>query len=259
MSDTWPAVNLPILAYHYIDAPGIPVTSYSMPVRQFACQMEFLRSHGYRTLSFSELYEMLNAGRKPPPKSVIITFDDATKCFRELALPELVSRGLKATVFLVAAEIGGFNRWDSAHPVHGKFRRELMDEDDIREIVANRIELGVHGYAHRNFLKCTPDELLEEIFTARNELISRFSQPFDTLAYPYGRYRDSHYQLLQQAGYNGAVSTFSTHSSVTSQRYSISRISISDGDSLLRFRLKLSKLYLRYSAFRNRGSKAHER
>ena len=255
--DTWPSVDLPILAYHYIDAADQPASTFSISRAQFACQMEFLRCHGYHTLSFTDLYAMLIAGDKPPRKSVIITFDDGTKCFHELAMPELVSRGLKATVFLVAGEIGGYNNWDKDHPEYGKIRRKLMDGADISEIAANGIELGVHGYAHRNLLKCTPEEAIQEILTARDELVARFSLPFDTFAYPHGRYRECHQELLKQAGYQGATSTFSAYPSVTSHRYAIRRIPIHSGDSLLRFRMKLSTAYLRYRGLKDRGSRAH--
>jgi len=253
----WTPVDLPILAYHYIDAPGTPTTTFSLSVAQFASQMEFLRSHGYHSLSFAELYAMLDAGDRPPRKSVIITFDDGTKCFRELAFPELLSRGLKATVFLVAGEIGGFNRWDSSHPVYGKVTRDLMDDADIMDVSANRVELGVHGYAHRNLLKSTPAEMIQEIQAARNELVARFSQPFDTFAYPYGRYREYHFQLLEQAGYRGAASTFCPYPTVTSHCYALRRIPVDSGDTLARFRLKLSTAYLRYRSFKDRGSMAH--
>ena len=211
--------------------------------------MDLLAGHGFHTINFSRLSELLHAGIRPSRKSVILTFDDGGRCFHERALPALIARGMTATVFIVAGEIGGVNRWDT---VNGGRERPLMDDTEIMELVSHGIELGSHSWNHRAIPDCSTQELQRELGGSRQELESRFGQPITTFAYPYGRYRDAHHHMLEQAGYAGAVSIFSPYPTVVSNLFAMRRIAIHSGDTLLRFRMKLTPPYLKYVAFRDR-------
>jgi len=248
--------DVPILCYHYVEPTGVTPAPYSIAINQFEQQLDLLARQGFRTLNFSRLYELLQAGMRPPRKSVILTFDDGGRCFHERALPALKERGMTATVFLVAGEIGGINRWDT---VKGGRERPLMDDAEILELVSHGIELGSHSWSHRAMPDCSKHELEQEMVESRRELEARFGQPITTFAYPYGRYRDAHHQMLEQAGYAGAVSIFSPYPTVVSNRFAMRRIAIHPGDHLLRFRLKLAVPYLKWVAFRDRkGNRTQE-
>src|SRR5262249_41132743 len=111
-------------------------------------------------------------------------------------------------------------------------------------------EIGIHGWAHRDLTACTPEEIDEEVSRSRNYLQETFGLSADTFAYPYGKYSTRHFDLLRAAGYSGAVSIFSSESYVTSNPFAMRRIYVHSGDSLGRFRIKMSPLYLRYKAAR---------
>ena len=252
--NAWPSIDIPILAYHAVHSDDRPGSRYSISLSHFRAQMEFLYRNGYKTLSFSDLYMVLDSQRRPPPKSVIVTFDDGTSCFKDHAYPELIARGLKATIFLVGNEIGGINRWDANR---GAPIRPLLTESDIREIACNNIELGAHGWSHQALTNCTPDEVAFEVTMVKRELESRFGQAITTFSYPYGCNRAEHHEILKQAGYLGGVCISSAYPTVTSNPYGMRRLIIHNGDTRIRFWAKLSSIYLRYLAYRDRNNYWH--
>jgi peptidoglycan/xylan/chitin deacetylase (PgdA/CDA1 family) len=157
---------------------------------------------------------------------------------------------MSATVFLVAGELGGCNRWDLEE---GFPRRALMTDTGVREVLAQGIEIGSHGWAHRDLRVCSGSELDEELVRSRDELQQRFGVRIETFAYPYGRHAARHFQPVAQAGYRAAVSIFSNAPTVTHNPFMMRRIYVHAGDTPGRFRFKLSPLYLRYVAWRDRN------
>jgi len=242
-------LDLPILMYHHLEPDGAPITPYAIPAGVFATHLEVLRSAGFVTLSFHQLFEVLEGKRKRPAKAAVLTFDDGYESFRTLALPALVAQGMTATVFVVAGAIGGVNHWDLPQ---GYPRRALMDEVALKEIVAAGMEIGSHGWAHRDLTACTESELAEEFVRSRQEIRDCLGIQADFFAYPYGHYSRSYFPLLERAGYRGAVTIFSDEPTVTHARYAMRRVLAHAGDTAWRFRLKLSPLYLHYVAWRDR-------
>lgn len=80
-----------VLTYHQIeDAQG------------FAQQMEFLAKNFY-VANMDELIDVSSGHSTLPPKSVVITFDDAYRSFEEYAWPILKSHSLPVTLFVPTA------------------------------------------------------------------------------------------------------------------------------------------------------------
>ena len=84
-----------------------------------------------------------------------------------------------------------------------------MTENEIRTIMEAGIEVGAHGWAHRDLRGCSNAELHEEIFDSRQEMQRRFGVAPDFFAYPYGKGSTRLQPLLAEAGYRGAVTIFS--------------------------------------------------
>ena len=242
-------MDLPILIYHHLEPDGARLTHCAHSIGRFTAHLDGLKNAGFKTLSFCALFDILERGGRVPGKSVLVTFDDGYESFRQLALPALVKRGMTATVFVVANEMGGFNRWDAGSDIP---RRELMNDSGLKEILSAGMEVGVHGWNHRNLPRCTQSELGEEIVTAKAHLEQRLGIRTDVFAYPYGYYSKRLFPLLKQTGYRGAVSVFSDEQTVTSEPFAMRRVPLYEHDNAWRFRFKISKLYSRYMAWRYR-------
>jgi FkbM family methyltransferase len=241
-------IDVPILLYHHLVARGpVDPAFYEISVDQFEKQLDLLHRGHFETVTLERLFQIIEGDRPYPRRMAVITFDDAPRSFIQLALPALLARKMTASVFVPAAEIGGTNRWDTAR---GFPERAVMTENEIREIMDAGIEIGAHGWAHRDLTRCSDAELHEEIFDSRREMQRRLGLAPDFFAYPYGKGFSRLYPLLAEAGYRGAVSIFCNEPTVTANRFCMRRIYIHSGDSALRFRIKLSRAYQRYKAFR---------
>jgi FkbM family methyltransferase len=242
-----PGFDIPILLYHHLVAGNdVNPAAYEMSIGQFEQQLDLLEEWGFTPISFAKLLRIM-VGLEPPKKrSVIITFDDAFRSFYKLALPALERRHMEATVFVPAGEIGGTNRWDAAN---GYAPRSLMTEVELREINAAGMEIGSHGWAHRSLPGCSELEAREELVRSREHL-GALGLTADIFAYPYGQHSPRCIAMVKAAGYRAAASIFSDAPSVTANRFVMRRIYVHPGDTPLRFRSKLSRLYLRYKAMR---------
>lgn len=113
--DFWPRVlpaGLVVLAYHRIvdlgDEREFPCDPelVSASVEGFEQQMEFVRSK-WNPLSMSALLHAIEHGKRLPPRSALITFDDGHVDNYTHAFPVLRRLKLPATVFLSTNYIGG--------------------------------------------------------------------------------------------------------------------------------------------------------
>ena len=112
---------LTVLTYHRIDElhahPDLDPALISAPPREFERQVAWLAANA-RPLSMAELLEIRRSGTRPPPRSVLVTFDDAYRDFAEHASPCLSAHGVPATLFVPTAYPGspapGF-WWDRLH------------------------------------------------------------------------------------------------------------------------------------------------
>lgn len=240
--------NLPILMYHEILVDGNPNPKhYEILLRQFQQQLHQLQRWEFTAITLGQLVRMLEGKGKGPSRPVIITFDDAYRSFIELALPELRRRDMTATVFVPAGEIGGTNRWDQER---GFPKRPVMTAAELRVCMEAGIEIGAHGWLHRNLTQCSRAEAEEEMVRSRDELARCLGTPPKFYSYPHGAHLPEHFEMLAKAGYQAAVSIFSSAPTVTANRYAMRRVYIHSRDTALSFRLKLSGLYLRYKAWR---------
>jgi peptidoglycan/xylan/chitin deacetylase (PgdA/CDA1 family) len=240
-------MNIPILLYHHLIAGDhADRRFYELSISQFEEQLDLLKRFEFETITFASLMRMLDNTEAARPRMAIITFDDAFCSFRELALPALQRRGMHATLFVPAGHLGGTNSWDAAR---GFPERPIMNEEELRSVAKAGIEIGSHGWHHRSLPMCNDSELEEEVLRSREKLSSLVST-VDYFAYPGGEYSPRSCAIVERAGYAAAASIFSGERSVTANRFAMRRVYIHPGDTSLRFRIKLSDIYLRYKAFR---------
>ena len=96
---------LRILTYHRVDDPRNNPQLYpglSITPAAFTAQMEYLSTSSYQLISAQELISRLTDCRsKPlPPRSVLVTFDDAYQDFQEFAWPILQRLKMPAVLFV---------------------------------------------------------------------------------------------------------------------------------------------------------------
>jgi peptidoglycan/xylan/chitin deacetylase (PgdA/CDA1 family) len=96
-----PGAGLAVLLYHRVG--GETPVSVDLPLDLFRAQLDVLAEH-HQVLSLDAAADHL-AAREPPrgKPAVVLTFDDGTADFCDVAVPELVERGLPVTLYLATA------------------------------------------------------------------------------------------------------------------------------------------------------------
>ena len=90
-------MNLPILMYHHL-LLSQPKDHLGVSLLAFTCQVQWLASHGYRTVTLGQVAQACAGSIRLPRRSIVITFDDAYQATLELAQPVLSPAGFSATV-----------------------------------------------------------------------------------------------------------------------------------------------------------------
>ncbi len=132
-------------------------------------------------------YRTLHPGDPILPRSICLTFDDATADFYHEIYPHLQKHSLKA---LLAVPTGLIDT-----PGHCTW-------DQLRELAASPlITIASHSATHPNMTDPNVD-LTREILGSKRALEQELSCPISTFVYPYGRYNSSiHREVMQHYDY----------------------------------------------------------
>ncbi len=233
----------PVLMFHHVEAlpldpPPLHANSY-LGREEFAARLDALAARGFATLTLAGAVERHLAGRLPR-RAVVLTFDDGCRCFRDHAWPELAARGMTATLFAVAGELGGTNRWDLDA---GERREELLGAADLAQLAAAGAEIGCHGLTHRDLTAASAPELARETAGGRTALEGALGRPVVTFCYPYGRLDPGALAAVRAAGYRAAVGIHGHPGARPGDLHALPRMIVNPGDSRFELLLKARGLY----------------
>lgn len=173
LADQRAADGVPVLCYHYLRDKSDPlrllrVFGYvvlSLPllndtelwttsVTEFERQMEYLKTHGYHSVTLDELYEWQLGQRELPSKPIVITFDDGEESAYDLALPVLSRTGFRASLFVVTSKVG--THWDGVR---------CLDWDRLRELSESGV-FRIESHSHDMHYKVDADGASRPVFIA---------------------------------------------------------------------------------------------
>jgi peptidoglycan/xylan/chitin deacetylase (PgdA/CDA1 family) len=175
--------RLPILMYHRVALDGAEaLAQYRVSPVQFEEQLQYLKDTGHYTVSIEEWHAAMRRHEPLPGRAVLLTFDDGYLDFATQAWPLLETYGFSATVFLVAGEVGGTNRWDR------RFGDEvpLLGWEEIRRLAELGVEFGSHSTSHPDLSRIPPAEVVREAIRSRVVLQEGLGRPVRSFAYPHG-------------------------------------------------------------------------
>ncbi len=139
--------SLPILMYHYISRYA---NSIAVSPEIFARHCAAMRDAGWRGIGLDEAEAYLIDGKKLPPKSCLITFDDGYLDNYVHAWPILREYGHQGVVFAVAAKI---EAGDAPRPTLADVGKNSMTAADLPPVDAP-FETHPDGYEIRRDLFC---------------------------------------------------------------------------------------------------------
>lgn len=207
-----------ILCYH--DLSDDPTRkNYTIPPEQFRRQLRQFREAGWTFLSLAELLSRKDRLDELPPKTLVVTFDDAYRSFFEKALPILKEEGVKATLSVISSfidappaglpplmtweqirEAGESGFVEIASHSHGLHRYEVGNPyDDTSPAVTTRRYLPRdRRYEDRDEYRW---RIRADLRKAKSVLASMLGREVGVLAWPYGEYNAVAREVARQEGF----------------------------------------------------------
>jgi peptidoglycan/xylan/chitin deacetylase (PgdA/CDA1 family) len=194
--------NIPILMYHSIEKMPKTTVMRSLhvaPIR-FKFQMWLLNLLGYKGLSIRELTPYLK--KQKIGKVVGITFDDGYQNNLINAAPVLKKYNFSATCFIVSDRIGSSNVWDSEK---GITQRSLMTSNEIQAWLDLGMDIGAHTKTHVDLISSNEIEIKKQIKESKVDLEKKFNLKIVDFCYPFGYYNKAVVDIVEDSGYESAV------------------------------------------------------
>ena len=186
---------VPVLVYHNIGKE--PRGRLVLGVDGFTEQMKYLKANGYRVVSVAEFVEWLQLRRQLPRKTVVLTFDDGYRSFREYAYPVLKELRFTATLFVYTDYVGA--------------GRNALNWDDLKALAAEGFDVQAHSKSHGDLRRGDQESeasygrrLQAELVEPPRVLAKSVGRPISFLAYPYGRVDDAVLAKVKEQGYQAA-------------------------------------------------------
>jgi len=223
------AYVVPVLMYHSLN-DNYNITKLSVSPGSFERQMEFLYKHRYNVIGLNRAIPYIARREKPPPRTVVITFDDGYYNNYVYAYPVLKKYNLPATIFVITGKIGspGYVGW-----------KELEEMAD-----SGVITIGSHTISHLWLPSLNQKELERELKGSKEILEKHLGKKVDLFCYPIGAFDDRVEKAVKAAGYSCAVATNPGRFRPVNDIYAIKRIKISrTSNNLFVFFVETSGIY----------------
>lgn len=120
-----------VLSYHDV-RPGNDNGPYVLTPQEFAAQMRMLKTAGFRSMTAAQFSDYLAGDYKPPPRSVLITFDDGTRGLYTYADKILERYGLHGISFLITGHLDSDGLTSDAHRYYLTWRQVKIMSDSGR-------------------------------------------------------------------------------------------------------------------------------
>jgi peptidoglycan/xylan/chitin deacetylase (PgdA/CDA1 family) len=218
-------VEVPILMYHRIavlrgDEPRI-TRALTVDPGEFRLQMQWLKEHGFETITQIQLYEALMEGGDLPAKPIMLTFDDGYRGIATIAAPIMKQVGYVGTAYVITDRIA---RDPTRAPT-------WMTWSQLRALEQRGWDIGSHTVSHTEIPGLSEADALTTLRASRFALEKHLGHPVQWFCYPAGAVDAKSVEWVRQAGYVLATTTQEgdTHSARDPLRLSRVRVSDSTG------------------------------
>lgn len=204
-------VRVPILMYHRIavlagDEPAVTV-GLTVDPGEFTLEMQWLKDHGYTSITQMQLYSALEEGKPLPDKPVLITFDDGYRGIATIAAPIMTRVGMVGTAYVITDRIAQLK----------KTAPTWLTWSQLRTLEQRGWDIGSHTVSHTEIPHMTPAAALKTLRASRLILEKHLGHPVQWFCYPAGSVNPAAVAEVKEAGYVLATTTkFGVEHSATS-------------------------------------------
>ncbi|NPA36165.1 MAG: polysaccharide deacetylase family protein [Chlorobi bacterium] len=244
------------------------VMMHDMSVRAAEQAFRYWKKH-YNIISFNDYLKARQGKAKLPPKSLILTFDDGHKG-NFLLMPVIEKMQIPVTIFLCSS-ITGTNRhfWFLQKNIAPDKLKKLPDAERINKLrnagfeeekeypgrqALSREEIDEmkrspffdfqsHTRTHPILPQCVSSKASEEISGSKTELEEKYGLKIRGFAYPNGDYSEREIEMVEQAGYDYALTTDAGYNSINTNPFKLKRFSVNDSESIDEIIVKTSGIW----------------
>ncbi len=180
---------VPILMYHHISGyPNDGNPSIYASLWSFEVQMEWLSSHGFRTVGL----DYFRYPKKIDGKPIILTFDDGYQDAYTQAFPVLKKYGFLATFYIVTDDID---------------RNGYLSKNEISEMRSAGMNFGSHSLSHPDLTAASQRRAEREIYNSKKILEQVIGTTVTDFCYPGGAHNWNVENIVANSGYTTATTT----------------------------------------------------
>ncbi|MDX2100013.1 MAG: polysaccharide deacetylase family protein [Leptolyngbyaceae cyanobacterium bins.59] len=196
----WPQIHdrakqarVPILMYHDI-LPEKQVF-FDVTPEEFEAHLQLIQKNGLTPITMQQLVMHLRTGAPLPKKPVLLTFDDGYSGHYDYVYPLLKKYGYPGVFSIYPSKVGK------------KIGRSSLTWDQLREMVKDPlVTIASHSVTHPPDLRALPEaKLRDEIFESKRVLETELGIPIPYFTYPAGFYDKRILKLVEEAGYEAAL------------------------------------------------------
>ncbi|OYP36323.1 polysaccharide deacetylase family protein [Rhodopirellula sp. MGV] len=176
-------------------------------------------------VSLEEVQRRMATGQNDRTTATV-TFDDGYAENLDTAIPLLVQLGVPTTYFVTLDFMYGKKPFP--HDVQRGVELPTNTIEQLLWMAGQGVEIGAHTRSHCDVGAITdPNELVDEVLTATEELSQLIGRPVRYFAFPYGKPENMNQaavDLLRQAGLKGVCSAYGAYNFAGSDPFHIQRI-----------------------------------
>jgi peptidoglycan/xylan/chitin deacetylase (PgdA/CDA1 family) len=173
---------------------------------------------------------------------VAVTFDDGLESVLENALPELESRRIPSTMFIVVQALGDFPCWMPDSP-RSDPTQKVMSIEQLRHLSSELVTVGSHTLTHPNLCLVDQAQACREISDSRTELQRILNIDVSLFSFPYGAFNSTLIQTCRDAGYERVFTTLPVLAFGGLKEFVSGRVTVEPTDWPIEFRLKILGAY----------------
>src|SRR5579872_90201 len=171
-----------------------------------------------------------------------VTFDDGLENVIHNAIPELITRNIPATLFIVTDVLGGNPKWEYFGGDDPSQER-AMTAEQLASITSDLITIGSHTMTHPVLTTLDKDLQLRELAGSKSRLEHISSKPITLFSFPYGAFDDTAVQSCREAGYSRVFTALPVFAFAENREFVTGRVGVTTEDWPIEFRLKITGAY----------------
>ncbi|WP_230206558.1 polysaccharide deacetylase family protein [Microbacterium gorillae] len=205
------ATAVPILMYHqFTDKPDgepgwLKLNFYG--ISDWRADMEYIADGGFYLPTWDELEAFIDGALYLPPRSVIVTDDDADSTWLQMAVPVATQNHVLTTSFVITSA--------RQAPTPSIWVQQRSHTHDMHTAGAN---------GRGRMVNWTVEQIAADLDTSAKILGAK-----EVIAYPYGHYDDRSKQGVAAAGFDLAVTTEHGYVRIGSDKLALPRVRMNFG------------------------------